>query len=238
MRRGPRWRARRASSVACAKGSRSPVLSSGPKSVKASPGLLKECRSSSTSCASSSGHSTLAMRSSKSCGTAVGRRLRLRLRSPVRWPRACASGLVTGTKVTTPRSMRQRPASSSASARPMASGPATSLPCTAPSTIRRGPGRRPWNWCTRRLLGRSACAEFAVWEVTVLEGGWTAMVGGLLRNCLRNLGAGVGKQAAKLSARPDGCAPVPWPLAGRPGHGPEPARWFHRRGARSGPLTR
>ena len=189
MRLGPRWRARRASSAAWAKGSRSSVLSSGPKSVKASPRPLKECRSSSTSCASSSGHSTLPMRSSKSCGTAVGRRLRLRLRSPVRWPRPCASGLVTGTKVTTPRSMRQRPASSSARARPMASGPATSLPCTAPSTIRRGPGRRPWNWCTRRLLGRSGAADAAVLEVAVSSMSGSVeksrvFFGGGLRRCL------------------------------------------------------
>ena len=51
----------------------------------AGPGRRNECRSSSTSCAASHGHSTLAMRSSNSRGVArVGRRRRLRLRSPRR----------------------------------------------------------------------------------------------------------------------------------------------------------
>ena len=63
--------------------------------------------------------------------------------SPMRVPRAYASGLATGTRVSAPRCTVHRPASRSARMRSMARVPQVSLPCTAPSTIRRGPGSRP-----------------------------------------------------------------------------------------------
>eukprot|EP01136_Pigoraptor_vietnamica_P036880 Opistho-1_new@104056 len=93
------------------------------------------------------------MRSSKSCGTTGGRRLRFRLRSPSRRPRAWARGLTMGMKVTVPRSSCRAPLSRAAITRAMAPTPAVSLPCTAALTSRRGPLRRPANWWRRRWVG-------------------------------------------------------------------------------------
>ena len=61
---------------------RAVVIARGPIKANGTPGARNECKSSSTSCAASCGHSQLAMWSSNSCGASVGARLRFRLRSP------------------------------------------------------------------------------------------------------------------------------------------------------------
>jgi hypothetical protein len=118
-----------------------PVLSRGPTITKPGPPPWKECRSSSTSCSDSSGHSQLATWSSNSRGVAVGINRRLRLRSPLRSPFWKASGLLMGTRVSVPQSSAISPRSSASMRRRMAMPPQTSLPCTVPSTSSRGPGR-------------------------------------------------------------------------------------------------